>query len=206
LWTTPTDLARFAIELQEAYAGKSKKVLSTEMVKQMLTKQTGGWGLGITLGGEEGRAFRFSHGGTNKGFNNNMVAYTANGQGAVVMTNGDNGNPLLAEILRGIALEYGWADYLAKEKIVVQLDPQNFAAYPGEYDFVGRAKYAVLHEDGKLKLRGGGSDKYELFAESETKFFIKERPGDIVFVKDADGRVTEMVIYTGGQEIHLKKL
>jgi hypothetical protein len=25
-------------------------------------------------------------------------------------------------------------------------------------------------------------------------------------VKDAEGRVTEMIIYTNGQEIHLKKL
>lgn len=59
LWTTPSDLARFAIELQQAYAGKSKKVMSREMVKQMLTKQTGGWGLGITLSGDGDKAFRF---------------------------------------------------------------------------------------------------------------------------------------------------
>lgn len=42
LWTTPSDLARFAIELQQAYAGKSKRILSREMVRQMLTKQ-GRW-------------------------------------------------------------------------------------------------------------------------------------------------------------------
>ncbi len=207
LWTTPSDVARFAIELQQAYAGKSKKVLSPEMVKQMLTKQMGGWGLGITLGGEAGRAFRFSHGGANRGFRNSMVAYTESGQGAVVMTNSTDGAPLGEEILRGIALEYGWDDYLAKEKIIVRLDPQTFAAYPGEYDFAGRAKYTVSIEDGKLKLQGARSaNKYDLLAESETQFFLRERPGEIVFVKDAAGRVTEMIITTNGQEIRLKKL
>lgn len=59
LWTTPSDLARFAIELQQAYAGKSKKILSREMVKQMLTKQTGGWGLGITVSGDGPRRCAF---------------------------------------------------------------------------------------------------------------------------------------------------
>ncbi len=206
LWTTPSDLARFAIELQQAYAGKSKKVLSPETVKQMLTKQTGGRGFGIELAGEGSKAFRFSHSGTNRGFHNNMIAYTETGQGAIVMTNSDKSDQLIGEIFRSIASEYGWVDYLPKEKTIVSLDPRNFVPYLGEYDFMGRAKYVVLTEDGKLKLKAAGPNKYELFAETETKFFIKEKPGEIVFVKDAEGRVTEMIIYTNGQEIHLKKL
>jgi CubicO group peptidase (beta-lactamase class C family) len=205
LWTTPSDLARFAIEIQQAYAGKSRKVLSREMVKQMLSKQTGGWGLGITLSGEGNRAFRFSHGGANTGFRNRMVAYTGTGQGAVVMTNSEQGDALCGEILRGIAREYGWLDYLA-EKTILQVDAQKFAAYAGEYDFLGAGKYTVLIEDGKLKAIGNTGTKYELLAESETKFFIRERPVEFVFVKDASGRVTEMILYSNGQEIRLKKL
>jgi hypothetical protein len=135
-----------------------------------------------------------------------MIAYTETGQGAIVMTNSDKSDQLIGEIFRSIASEYGWVDYLPKEKTIVSLDPRNFVPYLGEYDFMGRAKYVVLTEDGKLKLKAAGPNKYELFAETETKFFIKEKPGEIVFVKDAEGRVTEMIIYTNGQEIHLKKL
>ena len=39
LWTTPTDLARFAIEIQQSLAGKSNKVLSQAMTRQQLTDQ-----------------------------------------------------------------------------------------------------------------------------------------------------------------------
>ena len=205
LWTTPSDLARFAIELQQTYAGKSRKVLSREMVKQMLTKQTGGWGLGISLNGEGDKAFRFSHGGANTGFRNRMVAYTTTGQGAVVMTNSEQGDALCGEILRGIAREYGCADYFA-EKTIVQVDAQKFADYVGEYDFLGQGKYKVLIEDGKLKAIGNSGAKFDLLAESETKFFIRERPVEFVFVRDASGRVTEMILNSNGQEIHLKKL
>lgn len=205
LWTTPSDLARFAIELQQTYAGKSRRVLSREMVKQMLTKQTGGWGLGISLNGEGDKAFRFSHGGANTGFRNRLVAYTRTGQGAVVMTNSEQGDALCGEILRGIAREYGWADYLA-EKTIVQVDAQKFADYVGEYDFLGQGKYKVLIEDGKLKAIGNSGAKFDLLAESETKFFIRERPVEFVFVRDASGRVTEMILNSNGQEIRLKKL
>src|SRR4029078_12639766 len=53
LWTTPTGLAQFAIELQKSYAGRSNRVLSLDMTREMLTKQLGGYGLGLWLGGKE---------------------------------------------------------------------------------------------------------------------------------------------------------
>ena len=115
LWTTPTDLATFAIELQRANAGKSGKVLSQAMVNQMLTKQAGDYGLGIGLGGS-GQTATFSHGGSNVGFRCMLFAYVHTGQGAVVMTNGDQGGVLAGEILRSISREYGWPDY----KVVVK--------------------------------------------------------------------------------------
>lgn len=74
LWTTPSDLARFAIELQRSLEGQSTKVLTADMTKQMLTKQLGSMGLGIVLMGE-GAAQRFEHGGGNAGFRCNLVAY-----------------------------------------------------------------------------------------------------------------------------------
>jgi CubicO group peptidase (beta-lactamase class C family) len=67
LWTTPSDLCRFEIKLMLAYKGKSHKILSKEMVNQMLTVQKGGFGLGIAVA-ENGEDLRFSHGGGNEGF------------------------------------------------------------------------------------------------------------------------------------------
>ena len=46
LWTTPSDLALFAIELQNAIAGKSDKVLSTSMANLMVTPVMQNHGLG----------------------------------------------------------------------------------------------------------------------------------------------------------------
>ena len=47
LWTTPSDLARIAIEVSKAEAGTSPALLSQAMAKQMLTQQSGEFGLGF---------------------------------------------------------------------------------------------------------------------------------------------------------------
>ena len=97
LWTTPSDLARYAIGVQRAVAGKSDGVLSPQLAQEMLTSQAlsgradfAGIGLGPFVGGE-GSSRRFGHGGGNEGFKCQLVAYTETGQGAAIMTNSDNG-------------------------------------------------------------------------------------------------------------------
>ena len=205
LWTTPNDLANFAIELQQAYKGKTGKVLAPETVRQMFTAQIGGYGLGIGLNGTS-KAARFSHGGSNEGYRCTLIAYKETGQGAVVMTNSDNGDALVNEIFRSIAAEYNWTDFLAAEKTVVKLDSKTLDDYAGKYQFGTAGQFTVSSESGKLLLQLGGEKKYELLAESATHFFVKEMPLVVIFVKDAAGRVTEMISFYNGQEYRLKKV
>ena len=74
LWTTPSDLARIVIEVQQAVAGKSA-LLSQSMAKEMLTLTlpNGTHGLGFGVGGAPGRP-QFSHGGRNEGFDATLIA------------------------------------------------------------------------------------------------------------------------------------
>lgn len=112
MWTTPSDLARFAIEIQKSLVGESNKVLSQRMIKEMLTPGIETFGLGLFLGEKSDARTSFSHSGGNQGFRNMMFAYDSTGQGAVVMSNSDNGGQLVEEVLRAIAREYGWTNYL----------------------------------------------------------------------------------------------
>ena len=50
LWTTPTDLARFGIEISKAYKGKSNKIISQQSAEMMLTPQTGTGKFGASVG------------------------------------------------------------------------------------------------------------------------------------------------------------
>ncbi len=114
LWTTPSDLARFVIEIQKSVSGQSNKVLSQKMTHEMLAPGIEAFGLGLFLGEKTDANSSFYHGGGNEGFSNMMFAYTSTGQGAIVMTNSDNGSKLIEEVLRAIAREYGWTNYLVE--------------------------------------------------------------------------------------------
>lgn len=118
LITTPSDLARFAIELMRAYQGQSKRVLSQEMVRKMFHRELDldpkilgvplGAGLGVFLHGK-GQHFSFLHPGDNyPGASCWLVGFPGSGKGAVIMTNGAKGNLLAMEILAAIANEYNW--------------------------------------------------------------------------------------------------
>src|SRR5689334_7215944 len=51
LWTTPTDLAKWAIEVQETLAGRGHGVISPAMARQYLTEQKDRSGLGVGVEG-----------------------------------------------------------------------------------------------------------------------------------------------------------
>ena len=104
-----------AIELMESAQGKSSKVLSQKVARQMVMKEAGSYGLGVSVGDAQGTK-KFSHGGSNEGFTCVLVAYVETGQGAIVMTNSDNGPPLFNEILRAISQEYNWKDNRPRER------------------------------------------------------------------------------------------
>ncbi|MBN1164595.1 MAG: class A beta-lactamase-related serine hydrolase [Candidatus Krumholzibacteriota bacterium] len=115
LWTTPVDLARFAVELQQSLRGESNKMLSPATTAEMFSPHQGeNFGLGMGLVGE-GDDVYFSHSGGNQGFRCILIAHKDKGYGAVIMTNSDNGGLIYNEILRGIAREYGWQGFLPRE-------------------------------------------------------------------------------------------
>ena len=116
LWTTASDLARFAIEIMLVHAGQSDKIISRDTLDLMLTHQIEDevngirpiLGVGL-VGFGEGRDFLLWAGGSNPpGFRSLLVWYPERGQGVAIMTNGANGFNLINEILNSIAIEYGW--------------------------------------------------------------------------------------------------
>ncbi len=109
LWSTPTDLARFAISIQQAANGKSNPIISQSMTREMLTAQKNNFGLGLFLEGS-GDSRRFSHGGRDEGFDTYMVACIESGQGFVVMINKNDDTGALKRIIKAVSKEYKWPE------------------------------------------------------------------------------------------------
>lgn len=107
LWTTPSDVARFVMALQDSLAGREHALLSQAMARQMITPIMNNYGLGMHAEGE-GESLRFSHGGISEGFDTKMIGLVQQGSGAVMMINTNDNHGFLAEIQYAIGRAYGW--------------------------------------------------------------------------------------------------
>jgi CubicO group peptidase (beta-lactamase class C family) len=108
LWTTPTDLAKFAIEVQRSVYGGPNRVLSSVNVREMLSPVgVGEYGVGFALS-KRGEGWYFQHGGSNWGFMCLLFAHKVNGYGVAIMTNASNGGVVMNEIRERVERAYGW--------------------------------------------------------------------------------------------------
>jgi CubicO group peptidase (beta-lactamase class C family) len=107
LWTTPSDLAQVVIEVAGSTVGHKGKVLSSNMVAEMLKPRLGKYGLGFAVNSSD-KSFTFSHGGSNEGFRCLLIGVPATGQGCVIMTNSDTGGALLPEVAAAVSQAYDW--------------------------------------------------------------------------------------------------
>jgi CubicO group peptidase (beta-lactamase class C family) len=108
LWTTPSDLARFVIEVQRAVRGPAGKVLEQAAGREMVSPVgVGPFGVGLTIE-KRGEGWYFSHGGSNWGFRADILGHVRKGYGIVVMTNADSGSAVISEIEARVAAAYGW--------------------------------------------------------------------------------------------------
>jgi hypothetical protein len=82
----------------------------------------------------------------------------------------------------------------------IQVSPQILAKYAGTYELAPGVEVAMTVEVGRLMTQITGQPKFELFAESETKFFLKVVDAQVEFFTDAGGAVTHLVIHQGGRE------
>ena len=204
LWTTPTDIAKYAIEVVRSLDGKANHVLSAEMTKQMLTSGMGHWGLGLQMGGPEGNPY-FAHGGVNEGFVNTFYMFEKSGDGAVVMTNGDNGGQIGEELIHSIANEYNWPDLKPTVRTAMHVDAKVLDTYAGTYELGKDVDLVITVENGQLMGQATGQGKSQLYAESETKFFLLKSPSTVEFVKDGQGKVTSAILNLNGHERKIAK-
>ncbi len=111
MWSTPSDLARLAIEVMKSYKNESNRILSAEMTRKMMVPQLGFRGFTIGLAFfmviQDGKN-SFGHPGGNVGFHSLVNGILETGQGFAWMANGENGQRLGFEVTQAISKEIGW--------------------------------------------------------------------------------------------------
>jgi CubicO group peptidase (beta-lactamase class C family) len=197
LWTTPTDLAKFGIEVQLSLQGRSNKVLSKATAERMVTPYlpSSDVGLGFFVD-KRGQSVYFGHNGADEGFRANLLVHREKGFGAVVMVNSDNGQ-IIGEIFRAVAREYGWDEYLPAEFETVSVAPERLSSYAGRYLVNPDRVLKVWAEGGRLFAEPTQGSKVELFPISETTFVRQDANIRATFVPAAEGQPAKVTLVGG---------
>lgn len=95
---------------------------------------------------------------------------------------------------------------LTGEQKDVNVDPKILDSYVGEYQLGPTFTITITSENGKLMAQATGQEKFELFPTSETDFYLKVVPASVTFVKDAAGKVTELILTQNGRKGTAKKI
>ncbi|HEX8091816.1 MAG TPA: DUF4440 domain-containing protein [Blastocatellia bacterium] len=93
----------------------------------------------------------------------------------------------------------------ASSASAVNLDPKSLDAYVGDYD-TPFGVLSITREGDKLFGQPSGDTKEELIPESTDQFNVPAVDAKVKFVKDANGRVTHLLLNLKGQEVNGKKI
>ncbi len=194
LWSNADDLAKIAIEIQSAYAGKHSKILTQKSARMMLTPGPGfpldiqgsmyrgneHWGLGVELAGKAAHPF-FDHGGAAI-YDSYMFMYL-NGDGIVVTTNDTDGFSLTYELLQSAASVYGWPDFAVEQHPAYQMTTAEMDRLVGDY---GIGIHVLRAADGLVFKFDQEEQRAPMIAWSPTRFIMPGYSEELDFQLDPD--------------------
>ena len=149
LWCSAGDLAKFSMAVMKAWRGEEGAILSKALCDEYLREHKNEWGLGPRLFVRDGEVIGFHHGGANEGYRCNSLAFL-DGRGAVVMTNSDQADPLIVEILAAAAEVYSWPKEVSKTQEWFALSEAEQLSLSGTY------RTAIEGEDYELTVKQDG--------------------------------------------------
>lgn len=194
LWSNPSELAAYVIEIQQSLVGKSNKILSQEMATRYVMPFNSNYvtpypdeevALGV-FSRKTGNERYFTHDGSDQGFKAKFIGSIKDGYGAVLMINSDS-REILEEVVNAIAFTYNWKNFIEPDKTVLKVNDDILDSYVGEYLFendplsiikVGEHLFVMVN---KIKM--------QMWFTSETEFFVLEQKAYSRFLKDEQGKV-----------------
>jgi len=137
------------------------------------------------------------HNGGTAGFRTFIGFDPSQGVGVVVLTNSAHGADDIGMHLINPEVPLAPAP-TKQERTEIDLTEKVLETYVGAYALAPTFSIVVTLEKGALFGQATGQPKFAMFAESETKFFLKVVDAQITFTKDDSGAVTGMILHQNG--------
>lgn len=88
----------------------------------------------------------------------------------------------------------------------IDVDGRILESYTGDYELGPNFILTVTREGNQLITQATGQGKIEIFAETETKFFVKVMDAQLEFIKNSVGKVEKLILTQGGRKMDAKKI
>jgi CubicO group peptidase (beta-lactamase class C family) len=160
LWATASDMAALLIEMRRGWQGKSE-VFTQDSVRELLANPIDGHAYGFRLIGEGDRVFLTHYGGT-VGYRAGMTMNLETGDGAVYLTNSDNGSDLGLEFLAAVSGAYDWPVFRSTLVERTTQPVEVLKSLVGRYQFADGPTISVVYEQEALTLLFPNGDRYAM--------------------------------------------
>lgn len=212
LWTTPTDLAHFIVEvlkMLQQQAGLLQPTLILEAITSQIriTQWYGDTiseasGLGFFLAGSA-ENLKIAHDGGNAGFISRFIALPEQGQGFVIMVNNEGAFGLIDEITHSIADVYGMPGFESIEKTETSImDIAHYLCFVGVYKCEDDELTISQHDD-KLFLSFSYTQEMQLRRERDDLFFVQEGSDAVKLIGSQDHGCKVHIISHGKETIYI---
>jgi CubicO group peptidase (beta-lactamase class C family) len=201
LWTTPSDLARLALSISRDLHGERQGVISADLARTMVTPARQHYGLGLEICGITRRPC-FAHGGVDAGYESFMISYDDGRDGAVVMTSSEGGMQLAMGVVRTLAYDLNWPDYLPAVRTVVPLNETAFARFAGAYKMQDGAVVTFWRNGPQVYLRLPRQRASEIFAMSDREYTAADVDARVLFQEGTSDTKPTLIIYQWPEEYH----
>jgi CubicO group peptidase (beta-lactamase class C family) len=193
LYSTTEDLLRWE---QGLFGGK---LLKPESLAKMTTPFKSDYAFGLAVLKENGHKL-IEHGGGIEGFNTEVSYYPDEKVVVIVLGNLNGTAPGdIAKKLGAVAL--GEKVVLPGERKEVAVAPKILAEYAGTYQMTPTFQLVMTVEGDRLMTQATNQPKFQLFAESESKFFLKVVDAQVEFIRNEKGDATHLMLHQGGQDM-----
>jgi CubicO group peptidase (beta-lactamase class C family) len=162
-----------------------------------------GYGYGWSIGESFGTRV-ITHDGDINGFASVGILFPEERLFIALLTNSEAGELRPGPIASRIAALALGKSFI--EPKAVSMDPEIFDQYVGEYELAPGFTIRIFRDGTRFMSQGTGEPAFEIFPESETRFFLKAGEGKSEFVKDETGKVIEMVLTVRGRTIKAKRI
>ncbi len=146
-----------------------------------------------------GRMITWHNGGTG-GFRTYIGLDDAHHRGVIVLTNSTNSPDDIGFHILEPQVPLEKPPSVPKARTEVPIDPSKLDALVGVYELAPNFQLTITKEGSSLFGQATGQGKVQMYAESETQFFLKVVDAQVTFVENPTGKVDHIILHQGGND------